>query len=77
MLPHWLNGLERGKDGVLSLAQRALELRSGTQPNRFDGARIAAVFLNPSLRTKTSMDFATSALGAHMVSLEPGTTSWG
>ena len=48
MQPHWLNGLERGKDGVLSLAQRALELRAGVRPERFDGARIAAVFLNPS-----------------------------
>ncbi len=77
MLINWLNGLERGKDGVLALVDRALELRSGVKPERFDGARIAAVFLNPSLRTKTSMDFATSALGAHMVSLEPGKTSWG
>ena len=56
MLINWLNGLERGKDGVLALVDRALELRSGVKPERFDGARIAAVFLNPSLRTKTSMD---------------------
>lgn len=75
--PHWIHGLERGGNGSLSLAQRALELRAGAKPNRFDGARIAAVFLNPSLRTKMSMDFAASALGAHFVSLEPGATSWG
>ena len=77
MTHHWIDGLEIGKEGVLSLAQRALDLRSGTKPKRFDGARIAAVFMNPSLRTKMSMDFAASTLGAHMVSLEPGTTSWG
>ena len=77
MLQHWIHGLERKQDGALELAHRALELRLGTKPRRFDGARLASVFLNPSLRTKTSMDFAASALGAHMVSLEPGTTSWG
>lgn len=77
MLHHWIHGLERGQDGVLSLARRALALRSGAKAKCFDGARIAAVFLNPSLRTKTSMDFAAAAVGAHMVSLEPGTTSWG
>ena len=74
---HWLNGLERGREGALRLANRALELRAGAEPERFAGARIAAVFFNPSLRTKTSMDFATAALGAKMVSLEPGSTSWG
>ena len=77
MLHHWVHGLEKGQDGMLSLARRALELRAGAKPKRFDGARIASVFLNPSLRTKTSMDFAAAAVGAHMVSLEPGTTSWG
>ena len=65
MMHHWIDGQERGTDGVLSLAQRALALRAGATPTRFDGARIAAVFLNPSLRTKTSMDFAASTLGAH------------
>ena len=77
MSPHWIHGLERGKHGALSLAQRALELRAGAMPERCDGARIASVFLNPSFRTKTSMDFAAAALGAHMVSLDPGATSWG
>ena len=33
MLMHWLNGLERGKHGVWSLVNRALELRSGENLN--------------------------------------------
>ena len=51
-----LNGLERGQQGALKIAHRALALRSGATPKRFVGSRVAAVFMNPSLRTKTSMD---------------------
>ena len=59
-----LDGLERGQHGAIQLAHRALALRAGASPKRFVGARVAAVFLNPSLRTKTSMDFAADAVGS-------------
>jgi len=73
---HFLDGTEFGPDGVLSLAARALALRAGATPNRFDGARLAAVFLNPSLRTRTSMELAAGALGVQPVIVNPGKDAW-
>lgn len=73
---HWLDGTEPGQAGVLALAQRALELRAGAAPKRFPNARIAAVFLNPSLRTRSSLEAAAHALGAHAIVLHPGSDAW-
>ena len=45
-----------------------------------DAARhktLGMVFFNPSLRTRTSMDVAAAHLGAHTVTLTPGTGTWG
>lgn len=41
------------------------------------GKSIGLVFLNPSLRTRASMDLAAAALGAHPVVLTPGQGTWG
>ena len=73
---HFLDGTEYGPDGVLTLAARALDLRAGATPRRFDGARLAAVFLNPSLRTRTSMELAAGALGIQPVVVSPGRDAW-
>lgn len=75
-LPHLLDGTEPGRDGFLALVQRALALRAGSAPVRFDGKRLAAVFLNPSLRTRVSIDAACHSLGIHSTSLSPGTDAW-
>lgn len=72
----FLDGTEPGRSGVLELCARALELRDGAAPSRFPGARVAAVFLNPSLRTRTSLEAACALLGAHPITLSPGTDSW-
>lgn len=75
--PHrLLDGTEPGDDGVLALALRALELRDGAAPRRTAGKRVASLFLNPSLRTRTSMDAACQMLGAHMITLSPGRDMW-
>lgn len=73
---HFLDGTEPGRDGVLSLVARALELRSGAAPRSFAGKRMANVFLNPSLRTRVSLDSACHALSIHATSLSPGTDAW-
>ncbi len=73
---HWLDGTEPGREGVLALAQRALELRAGAKPQRFPDHRIAAIFLNPSLRTRSSLEAAAHALGAHAIVLHPGSDAW-
>ncbi|MBI5001814.1 N-acetylornithine carbamoyltransferase [Candidatus Woesearchaeota archaeon] len=41
------------------------------------GKTVAALFFNPSTRTRTSFDVALYQLGGHMITLEPGKGSWG
>ena len=40
------------------------------------GRALGLLFLNPSLRTRASMDVAAAALGAHAVTLTPGQGTW-
>jgi ornithine carbamoyltransferase len=72
----FLDGSEPGPQGFRSLAERALELRAGAAPQRFPGKRLVSVFLNPSLRTRTSMEAAAYNLGLHAVTLNPGNDAW-
>lgn len=41
------------------------------------GKALGLLFLNPSLRTRASMDLAAAHFGAHAVTLTPGQGSWG
>ncbi len=41
------------------------------------GKALGLVFFNPSLRTRASMDLAAAHLGAHAVTLTPGSGTWG
>ncbi|MCE7961353.1 MAG: acetylornithine carbamoyltransferase, partial [Acidobacteria bacterium ACB1] len=44
--------------------------------NELAGRSVALVFLNPSLRTRASMQVAVFELGGNPVLIEPGSTSW-
>jgi N-acetylornithine carbamoyltransferase len=76
VIAHFLDGTEPGRDGFLALVQRALELRAGAPAIRFPNQRLTSVFLNPSLRTRTSLDAACHELRVHHSSLSPGTDAW-
>ncbi|HRQ64784.1 MAG TPA: N-acetylornithine carbamoyltransferase [Xanthomonadaceae bacterium] len=41
------------------------------------GRAVALLFLNPSMRTRTSFDVGVWQLGGHAVVLEPGKSAWG
>jgi len=41
------------------------------------GKALGLVFFNPSLRTRASMDVAAAHLGAHAITLTPGSGTWG
>jgi N-acetylornithine carbamoyltransferase len=73
---HLIDGTEPGQAGVQALVDRALALRAGAEPRRRAGARVAAMFLNPSLRTRTSLEAACGLLGAQPIILSPGRDSW-
>lgn len=71
-----VDGTEPGREGVLALCRRALDLRAGETPRTFPGRSVGAVFLNPSLRTRSSLEAACARMGVHPVVLHPGKDAW-
>jgi N-acetylornithine carbamoyltransferase len=60
-------------DALLDLATR---VKRGEVPGGLEKKVLAAVFMDPSLRTRTSMEIAMFLHGGHAVVLEPGKGSW-
>jgi N-acetylornithine carbamoyltransferase len=60
-------------DGLLDLASR---VKRGERSGGLEGKVLAMVFLDPSLRTRTSFEAAMFLHGGHAVVLEPGKGSW-
>ncbi len=71
-----VDAAELGADGMLALCRRALALRAGATPLDLSGKRVAALFCNPSLRTRTSMAAACQALGASMSAIDASKDAW-
>ncbi|GJM11520.1 MAG: N-acetylornithine carbamoyltransferase [Lysobacteraceae bacterium] len=61
-------------DRVLLAAE---QLRSEPQQDWLAGKSVALIFLNPSMRTRTSMEVGVFQLGGHAVVLQPGKDAWG
>jgi len=63
---------------VEALVARALELRDGAAPRRFDGRALGLLFFDPSLRTQASFQRAAGRLGLDLVQLSGGAGGvWG
>lgn len=63
---------------IEKLAVRALHLRAGATPKRFDGKALGLLFFNPSLRTQASFQRAAGKLGLDLVQLQSGGNGvWG
>lgn len=60
-------------DGLLDLACR---VKRGELPGGLERKVLAMVFLDPSLRTRSSMETAMFLHGGHALVLEPGKGSW-
>lgn len=73
---HFLASDEWTDDDVLSLIDRAGELKAGAAARSLAGRVLVGVFFDPSLRTRTSFEVAMARHGGHMVVLEPGRGSW-
>lgn len=77
-----MNGLfhlgELGAREVDALVQRALALRGGAAPRRFDGRALGLLFFDSSLRTQASFQRAAGLLGLDLVQLSGGAGGmWG
>jgi N-acetylornithine carbamoyltransferase len=65
-----------GEELAATLALAARTKRGEYDRRAAEGRRVALVFLNPSLRTRMSMEFAAQSIGAHVVALAPGADAW-
>jgi N-acetylornithine carbamoyltransferase len=61
-----------GPVGVNAVLARAAQLKSGSPAAKLPQARLGMVFLNPSLRTRTSFTVAMHKLGGLAIALEVG-----
>ncbi|HEX6851121.1 MAG TPA: N-acetylornithine carbamoyltransferase [Candidatus Polarisedimenticolaceae bacterium] len=77
MLRHFLAGDDWSDREVVSLLDEAIALKAAPRTRAVcDGKILAAVFFDPSLRTRTSMEVAMAREGGRCVVLEPGRGSW-
>jgi len=76
-MKHFLSTVEYTRAELQGLLDRAAELRQAPVSRALDGKAIALLFLNPSLRTRSSFEIGAFQLGAHAVVLEPGKGAWG
>ena len=53
-----------------------IKMRGRYQQRHGEGRRVGLVFLNPSLRTRASMELAAQAEGAHVTCVTPGQEAW-
>lgn len=68
---------ERGPSGVEALVGMAASLKKNPRSDRpLSGMSVGLCFMNPSLRTQTSMEVAAASLGAHPVTLHAGAGTW-
>jgi len=76
-----MQGLLTTQDWTVDRLERLLDLAADLkrQPLRSDlrGKSIALLFLNPSLRTRTSFELGMQQLGGIAIVLQPGKDAWG
>jgi len=77
---HFLTGLEPGRAGLLALLDLAELVREHerviSRARPLAGRVFAAMFFDPSLRTRASMKVACAKLGAEFLDLQPGSGLW-
>jgi N-acetylornithine carbamoyltransferase len=74
---HFLSTVDWSRSELQALLDQAADLRDQPLNDRLRGRSIALLFLNPSLRTRSSFEIGAFQLGAHAVVLEPGKAAWG
>jgi N-acetylornithine carbamoyltransferase len=76
-MQHFITTQDWSKQELDALLRQASELKQ--QPWRDDlrGRSIALLFLNPSMRTRTSFELGMQQLGGIAIVLQPGKDAWG
>jgi N-acetylornithine carbamoyltransferase len=73
---HFLTTLDWSRAELEKLIDEARRLKATPLGDALKGKTIALVFMNPSLRTRTSFEIGIWQLGGHAVVLEPGKGAW-
>jgi len=76
-LKHFLTTNDWSRDELESLLLVAGELKQQPMNSSLKGKSIALLFLNPSMRTRTSFDLGMQQLGGIAIVLQPGKDAWG
>jgi N-acetylornithine carbamoyltransferase len=74
---HFLTTSDWSREELDSMLQLAAELKKTPLNSSLKGRSIALLFLNPSLRTRTSFDLGMQQLGGIAIVLQPGKDAWG
>ncbi|HKV75242.1 MAG TPA: N-acetylornithine carbamoyltransferase [Gemmatimonadales bacterium] len=61
---------------IMALLELASRIKRGEVKGGLEGKLLAMVFMDPSLRTRASMEAAMFLHGGHAINLEPGRGSW-
>ena len=76
-MQHFLSTADWTQEQLDGLLKLAAELKQDPIQNHLRGKSIALLFLNPSMRTRTSFDLGMQQLGGIAVVLQPGKDAWG
>lgn len=76
-MQHFMNTLDWSVDQLDDLLRLAAELKQDPLRDDLRGKSIALLFLNPSMRTRTSFELGMQQLGGIAIVLQPGKDAWG
>ena len=74
---HFLSTVDWTREELGGLLDVAAELKSDPIRDDLGGKSIALLFLNPSMRTRTSFELGMQQLGGIAIVLQPGKDAWG
>lgn len=76
-MQHFLSTIDWTREQLDDLLALAADLKRRPIRNDLRGRSIALLFLNPSLRTRTSFELGMQQLGGIAIVLQPGKDAWG
>lgn len=76
-MKHFLSTTDWSHEDLDALLNLAGELKQNPINSNLKGRSIALLFLNPSMRTRTSFDLGMQQMGGIAIVLQPGKDAWG
>jgi N-acetylornithine carbamoyltransferase len=74
---HFLTTSDWSQQDLGRLLELASELKHNPVNRNLEGRSVALLFLNPSLRTRTSFELGVQQMGGIAIVLQPGRDAWG